>query len=199
MREASDGNSIKLRFMNVTGLLHAARPPLKVKIMKSILLSLTAAMMLSTPGFAQETAMQPGANFMTGWDINEDGSVTLDEANERRESIFAMFDADNNGAIAGDEYTMIEEHLAMEAENGHGPAAQSSGQGKGKGKHQGQTMGGASPFGGQEGNTINGMKTLDQNGDGAVSEAEFLGGTEAWFQRRDRNSDGAITLADFGR
>ena len=126
-------------------------------------------------------------------------STGAHEANERRESIFAMFDADNNGAIAGDEYTMIEEHLAMEAENGHGPAAQSSGQGKGKGKHQGQTMGGASPFGGQEGNTINGMKTLDQNGDGAVSEAEFLGGTEAWFQRRDRNSDGAITLADFGR
>lgn len=185
-------------------------PLLKVKIMKPIILSLTAALMLSTPGFAQEAAMQPGAEFMTGWDSDANGSVTLDEANERRESIFAMFDADDNGMIEGDEYAMIDDHKAMEAENGHGPAkhgpqdggrqgqGKGKGMGQGKGKHQGQAMGNETPFGGFEQDAVEGMKKLDTNGDGAISAAEFLGGTEAWFTMRDRNGDGVITSADFG-
>ena len=42
------------------------------------------------------------------------------------------------------------------------------------------------------------IENWDDDGDGRVTLAEFLGVTEAWFAGVDRNGDGVITTDDFG-
>ena len=39
----------------------------------------------------------------------------------------------------------------------------------------------------------------DTDGDGAVSEAEFIGKSGDWMELLDRNGDGVVTTDDFGR
>jgi hypothetical protein len=85
--------------------------------------------------FAQETFVA-GQDFMLSWDLDGDGQVTLAEAQERRESIFYMFDLDGNGVYSADEILGIDAHKAMEAELGKGVGqggqAQAQGQMQGK-------------------------------------------------------------------
>jgi hypothetical protein len=43
-----------------------------------------------------------------------------------------------------------------------------------------------------------GMLAFDANQDGAVTENEFVAGTDRWFAMRDSNTDGTLSLEDFG-
>jgi hypothetical protein len=88
--------------------------------------------------FAQDT-VTPGAEFMLTWDLDGDGQVTLDEARERRDSIFYMFDLDGDGLYSADEIKGIEDHKALEAELGKGVGQGGQGQGgQGQGRRQAQ-------------------------------------------------------------
>jgi hypothetical protein len=122
---------------------------------------------------AQET---PGSHFIENWDLDADGSVSLEEITERRGDVFVMFDQDENGRLDATEYVLFDETRAADMQNNAG--------GHGQG---GQRM--------QEGLTL---AFNDTNGDGEVSKEEFIAQSAAWVAQVDRNGDGMITDADFG-
>lgn len=80
-----------------------------------------------------------------------------------------------------------------------------NGPGKGLGKGGGMGMGqnGMGPGRGGAGFGLDmpageGMRMFDANGDGTITEQEFVDGSDLWFGQRDRNSDGVLTPDDFG-
>jgi Ca2+-binding EF-hand superfamily protein len=175
--------------------------------MKTTLIT-TALISLLGLGAAVAQTEAPGAQFVTQWDADGDGQVTLAEATEKRGDIFVMFDADDNGTFSADELAAIDAHHAAEAENGHGPMAgmqdgmqaghgAMDGNGKGMGKGMGQGHGPQGKQGGMQGAGAM-LAGLDTDSDGLISKTEFVAGTTDWFARMDRNSDGVITSADFG-
>lgn len=153
-----------------------------------LLTAITVAIAL--PALAQN---QPGAHFIENWDLDENGSVSIEEARERRGDIFTTFDANDDNVLTAEEYVMFDE--AREADmKEHGIG---QGQGSGKGHNQGKGMG----QGQSEHGAANSMsrQNADQNGDGVVTREEFIAGVDAWFPRQDRNGDGQLTTDDFGR
>ncbi len=194
-------------------------------------LTLTSAIVLalSLPALAQNGV--PGEHFITNWDLDESGGVTLEEARERRGDIFYTFDADEDGILNDEEYAMFDEAREADMQNngmGRGVGGQGQGQGRGMGQGMGKQQGkgqqgqgrGMGRGWGQGGGIGQGIgqgiapsaapgehgaatammrQNADTNGDGTVTQEEFVAGTDAWFTRQDRNGDGTITTEDFMR
>lgn len=172
-----------------------------------------AAALSLCAGFAQAQTRPfvPGEDFMLQWDLDGDGKVTRAEAREQRGNIFVMFDQDSDGTFSDEELAGIDEHKAMQLEAGKGPGHNlpagtplpgmglGKGPGKGLGLGKGPGMGPVNPLTGLDVPAAQGMRLFDSNGDGTVTEAEFIAGTDGWFTMRDRNGDGVLTTADFGR
>lgn len=122
----------------------------------------------------------PGANFITQWDLDGDGTVSVAEATERRGDIFTMFDADENDMLSDEEYTLFDETRAADMAN--------------NAQAEGMMLGGHGPMNA-------GLERManDTNGDGVVTRAEFVAMAGAWIGMMDRNGDGGVTVDDFGR
>lgn len=118
----------------------------------------------------------PGTHFIENWDQDGDGTVTLAELTQKRGDVFYTFDSDDNGVLDATEYSDFDAARAadMEGQGGHG-----------NGK-----MGRA-----QEGMILT---FNDTDGDGQVSEAEFLAKAKEWLVLIDRDGSGDVTVADFG-
>lgn len=143
--------------------------------MKKTLTLAAVIALASTMTAAAEGA--PGAHFIENWDMNEDGSVSLADLEEKRGDVFTMFDQDENDMLDAEEYALFDETRAADMENNAG-------------EHAGQALRPA-----QKGMQ---MAFNDTNGDGLVSREEFLSHTAAWLDLMDRDADGVITAADFG-
>lgn len=118
----------------------------------------------------------PGSHFIENWDLDQNGSVSLDEITQRRGDVFDMFDQDENGSLDAAEYALFDETRAADMQN--------NAVGHGKGGHRMQ-----------QGLTL---AFNDTNGDGAVSRDEFIANSSAWLAQADRDGDGVISAADFG-
>ncbi len=120
----------------------------------------------------------PGAHFIENWDLDGDGQVTVDEARSRRSDVFASFDANDDGYLDAGEYEVFDEARAQDQ-------AANEPQGMGRGP----------------GNPANGLRleVNDTDGDGKVSEDEFLGNAASWIEMIDRDGDGVVTQADFSK
>ena len=131
---------------------------------------------------AGSTAMaqqgQPGAHFIENWDLNEDGQVTLAEAQKKRGEIFTMFDQDENGVLSDAEYDLFDETRRTDMDENAG--------GHKKGQMRGVDKAMMRDFN-------------DTNGDGQVSRSEFVDKAEDWFTMMGRTGDGVVTTDDFGR
>ncbi|TKD15751.1 calcium-binding protein [Rhodobacter capsulatus] len=163
------------------------------------------------PAVAQpsaDPAVVPGQAFLAQWDLDGDGQVTLAEARNHRADIFVMFDSDGDGGFSAEELAGIDDFKQAQLEAGMGPGHQRpdgmmprAGMGRGMGQGQGQGQGQGMGLGMGQGffaPAADQMRALDGNGDGRVTQAEFVAGTERWFARRERTGDGVVTLADFG-
>ena len=85
-------------------------------------------------------------HFMSNWDLNSDGAVTLGEVKERRESVFAAFDANEDGFIDAEERKAMDEmrdneHASMAEDGIQRPSGMGQGQGMGQGRGQGMGQG----------------------------------------------------------
>lgn len=138
-------------------------------------LLVATALIAGTAAFAQQG--QPGAHFIENWDMDEDGQVTLAEAQEKRGEIFIMFDQDENGLLDAAEYDLFDETRQADMDENAG--------GHQKGQMRSVDQGMMREFN-------------DANGDGQVTRDEFLANAETWFSMMDRNGDGVVTTDDFG-
>ncbi|NDW53131.1 EF-hand domain-containing protein [Aliiroseovarius sp. PrR006] len=158
----------------------------------------TAALVFALPALAQN---QPGAHFIEMWDLDENGSVSIEEARERRGDIFHTFDADDDGVLSAEDYVLFDE--AREADMKEHGIGQGGGQGQGKGQGQGQGKGqgkGKRQGMGEHSAAMSMTReNADLDGDGQVTREEFLAGVDLWFPKQDRNGDGVISQEDFGR
>lgn len=134
------------------------------------------ALIASLAPYAASAQQGPGEHFIENWDLDENGSVSLDELTEKRGDVFYMFDSDENNVLDAEEYALFDETRAADMANN----AESHGKSAGR-------M--------QEGLT---MVFNDTDKNGAVSRAEFLAHTGDWLAMVDRDSDGVITSHDFG-
>ncbi len=123
-----------------------------------------------------------GSHFIANWDADEDGTVTLEEATEKRSDIFVTFDADDDGVLTPEEYAAFDEarkaDMADLKKGGQGGAGMKDPK---KRPSYGMTL-----------------EFNDVDGDGNVSRDEFLDRTPDWFAMLDRNGDGLVTAEDFG-
>ena len=134
------------------------------------------ALIVGSSAFAQQG--QPGGHFIENWDLNEDGQVSLQEAQEKRTELFFMFDQDENGVLDAAEYTLFDETRQADMDENAG------GHKKGPMRNVDKCM----------------MRDFnDVNGDGEVSKDEFASKSEDWFMLMDNNSDGVVTTDDFKR
>jgi len=143
--------------------------------MKTLTIATVTAALFATSLAAQNA---PGAGFITGWDIDENGSVSFAEIVERRADVFYTFDSNEDGVLTADEYVAFDEARAADQKNEN---AENGGGGHGKAA-QGMTL-----------------EFNDVDGNGEVSREEFMQQNEAWFAILDRNGDGEVTTADFGK
>jgi len=145
--------------------------------MKTSLIATVAFAALLPLGAIAQTLV-PGAHFVENWDLDSDGQVTLAEATEKRGELFYMFDSDENGLLDAAEYQLFDETRQSDMDTNAG--------GHQKGAMRGVNQGLMQAFN-------------DTNGDGQVSEEEFLSQTSDWFAMVDRNDDNLITTDDFGQ
>ncbi len=149
------------------------------------LAGIAALTTLLLTGSAMAQGGNPGAHFIENWDDNGDGVVTLEEVKQKRSDVFYMFDQDENGILTAEEYVMFDEtreaDMAMEAEE------------------RGNKGGGNGNGGGHRGAEGMSLDFNDKDGDGQVSEEEFVSSADGWFVTMDRNQDGELSSADFGR
>jgi Ca2+-binding EF-hand superfamily protein len=123
---------------------------------------------------AQSPALE---HFMETWDGNGDGTITLQEIREARERLFPAFDGNGDGFLNQEEYAEFDKSRSA-------GVATSPPEERAKMK---QIAGGLS------------LARNDANGDGRVSLAEFLVGSETWFMALDKDGDGGVTLRDLSQ
>lgn len=151
-----------------------------------------------------DEAMRKAHDMFARLDVNHDGRITAEEVAQAkahmrqmmRDKIFDALDANHDGQISKAEWAAAADRRAQRmterrehggegmrgagGEGGHGPMGHG-----GMGRHMRGHMGGMGAAGF--------LARFDANGDGVVSEQEFMAKAEARFQRLDRNHDGVIT------
>ena len=152
-------------------------------------------------------------HFMTNWDLDSSGAVTLAEVKERRESVFVAFDANDDGYLDAEERAAMDEmrdaeHASMaeqgiqrprgNRENRLGPkAGMGSGHGMGQRHGMGQGRGMGHGFRKNAEAGMHGGRMIDTDNDGKFSREEFVGMSERWMAHLDNNGDGEISGSDF--
>ena len=142
--------------------------------MKPILPTTLVLFLAASAALAQDG--NPGSHFVTNWDLDGDGAVSLSEATTRRGDIFTTFDANEDDRLDAEEY------LAFDAARAADQAEMPKGKGRGNPAEQGMRL------------AFN-----DGDSDGAVSRDEFLARVPDWFAKMDRDQDGKVTTEDFGQ
>lgn len=140
----------------------------------STLLLAAALPLVPMTAFAQNGV--PGAHFIVNWDLDEDGQVTLAEAEQKRDDLFYMFDQNEDGFLDEAEYAIFDQTRADDI------AANERALASGPMKAAVEGLG---------------RDFNDVDGDGLVSKEEFISRTADWFKMMDLDGDGVLTTDDF--
>jgi hypothetical protein len=144
-------------------------------VMKAMALAIAAIMLAPLPVTAQQGQGSGRGGMMVERfqiiDQNEDGVIVADEAAAWHEAVFFAMDADDDGALTMDEYMAVR----MGSGGGNNPERMAA-------RHEQK----ATRF-----------APMDGDGDGVVSQAEFMAGGLARFEAADTNDDGKATVWEF--
>ena len=139
-------------------------------------LTLTGSVMATAAVASEsEAQMPPGERFLGVWDLNGNGTATLDELRTMRARVFDSFDANGDGVLDESEYVAFDQ------------------------AREGDVAG----YEGEDRELMqritDGMSrsVSDADGDGVVQREEFLAGAEGWLADLDTDGDGVITAGDF--
>lgn len=151
----------------------------------------TATLALGAVAFAgshgQGQGRGPGAmtEFVTEWDTNEDGRVTIEDLTERRGVLFEMFDLNGDRGIDAEEQANMAQTIAGQMETNHGGGGRGQGGGHGRGG-PGQLIHAAMT-----------AEFADSDRDGTISADEWDAATPRLWTQMDRNGDGQLDREDF--
>ena len=134
--------------------------------------SMTAAVSVASESEGQ---MPPGERFMGVWDLNGNGTATLEELQTMRGRVFKGFDANGDGVLDEREYVAFDQARAGDVEGYEG---------EDRALMQHITDGMS-------------RSASDADGDGRVQRQEFIRGARGWLADLDSNGDGVITAGDF--
>jgi hypothetical protein len=121
-------------------------------------------------------------------DGNKDGSIDEAEFQTLQKMRFRRLDADGNGTLSGSE-------MPQRGRRGGGDAAAGI---DAEAEADGAVAAAETPRRGRRGGG-GAAARLDANGDGAVSEAEFIAARMAMLTRLDADGDGAVSQEEFAR
>lgn len=80
---------------------------------RKILLAFVVGLLAAPHAWAADEA---GASFMERWDINNDGEVSVEEAEKRRQALFAKLDANKDGYLDSNEFLAAGQEQSEPAE-----------------------------------------------------------------------------------
>ena len=123
---------------------------------------------------AVASAQQASGRVFERLDTDGSGVIEPREIEAARRATFERVDADNDDYVTGAEIDALREELAQEFGRG------------GRARER-------APEGGAQTDRI---KAIDTDGDGRVSQAEFMSGRGTLVQRFDGNGDGSVTRAE---
>ncbi|TRD15169.1 EF-hand domain-containing protein [Palleronia caenipelagi] len=144
--------------------------------MHKLFLAGLIALIPAVPALSQGERM-PGQHFLENWDADGDGAVSLEEVRAKRSDVFFMFDQNEDGALDSGEYDLFDSTRKEDM------AANAGGQGGGMGRAQKGFL----------------RDFNDRDGDGRVTEEEFVDASDAFLELVDRDGDDRLTTSDFGR
>ncbi len=120
-------------------------------------------------------------------DINDDGRLDQADRTARRNARFDRLDTDGNGSLSRTEFAAMH---GMRGER----ADRSERSGEARQDRRGRRGAGKGRMGGMGGRDM--MQKMDANGDGSVTQAEFIAQAMTRFAAADSDNDGTVTAAE---
>lgn len=155
----------------------------------------------TTRAQAQEQAIQMFGRM----DVNKDGKLDQADRDARQQQRFDQLDTNKDGVLSREEFAAGPGKMrggpgdgpgGMRGPgDGPGPMAGPGGKGPGPMGAPGDCPGGKSQRMGKMGPGPM-MQRADTNGDGAISQAEFVAAHLAMFDKADANKDGTVTAKE---
>lgn len=182
-----------------------------------ILLGTAGAATIAAAGFAyaapgmpkgdvtRAEAQEKSIEMFKHMDANNDGKLDQADREARQAQIFDRLDTDKNGVLSREEFAAGGPGKMRGGPDGDGPRGMRGpeggpmgGPGDGPGPMGGPGDGPGGKHGGKHGHMDHGqmMKQADTNGDGAISQAEFVAASMTMFDKADANKDGTVTAKE---
>ncbi len=140
------------------------------RLIPLLLLSLT----VGSPALAADGMPTPAERFLSVWDLDDNGEVTISELKTMRARVFRAFDQNADQVLDRHEYADFDDARAADVAGYKGEERLA----------MKKITGGMS------------LGRSDKNGDGTVSHKEFIDGAAGWLSSLDGNDDGVVTRDD---
>ena len=174
-----------------------------MRTITKILLGAAGAATMAGAGFAyaapgmgrgdmtRAEAQEQASRMFERMDANKDGKLDQADREARQQQRFERLDTDKNGVLSRDEFAANRGKM-------RGPGDRGPGDMRGPGKGPGDGPDGKPYRMGHKGMMGPGpmMQRMDTNGDGAISQAEFVAGHLAMFDKADADNNGTVTAKE---
>ncbi|PIE06909.1 MAG: hypothetical protein CSA74_09680 [Rhodobacterales bacterium] len=136
---------------------------------------LAAGLALAIPAMASADTFPE--HFLSNYDFDKDGFISLDELKKKRNGGFKKFDANGNGMLEPEEYGALKAHQATQ-----------------EAIHRGKGMSDAP----RKVHDAVSIFVMDTDRDGLTTNEEFIAASVAWFNSVDADGDGKLSADELG-